>query len=436
MGAIVCKFGGTSLADAEQIRKVESIIRSDPRRRYIVPSAPGKRNKEDTKVTDLLYLCYELAKQGLDISQPFSVIRDRYLGIFEALRVDLDMTALIDELHKQIVDGAQQDFVASRGEHLCGRIMASLLGATFVDPAEGIFFSKEGGVDGKSYDKMGKLLQGESTFVIPGFYGTGPDGNVNTFSRGGSDITGAIVARAVEADVYENWTDVHGLMMADPHIVPEAKPMQEVTYRELRELAYMGATVLHDESMFPVRELKIPINIRNTNEPDYPGTMIVSTRDPSQSTIIGIAGRPNFSMIYIEKALMNNERGFGRKVLDILESHNISYEHSPTGIDSMSVIVRDEELEDEGERVCQDIRRILQPDRVDLIGELALIATVGQGMAFQVGIAARLFSALADANVNVRVIDQGSSEINIIVGVDKKDYEKSVRAIYQAFADS
>jgi len=435
MRPIVCKFGGTSVATADQVRKVEAIIRSDPRRRYIVVSAPGKRHTDDIKITDLLYTCANLAEEHLDFSEPYGIIMDRYLEIARSLEVDLDALCLLEEVQEQIASGASRDVIASRGEYLCGRIVAALLGAEFVDPAEEILLTRDRRLNRQTYERLEGRLQGGGMFVIPGFYGADAEGNILTFPRGGSDITGAIVARAVEAEVYENWTDVSGLLMTNPKIVEDPKPIREVTYRELRELSYMGAEVLHEEAIFPVRELDIPINIRNTNESDHPGTMIVTERTLSDSTVIGIAGRPDFSMIYIEKVLMNIERGFGRKVLEILESHDISYEHSPTGIDSMSVIVSDEQLGAKDEIVLEDIWRILEPDRVELIRGMALIATVGHGMSRRVGIAARLFDALASTGINVRIIDQGSSEINIIVGVEVGDYEQAVKAIYNAFVE-
>lgn len=434
MGAIVCKFGGTSVADAAQVRKIESILRADARRRYVVVSALGKRKKEDQKVTDLLYLCHELAHAGLDISEPFRIVRDRHLELARDLGVSLNVAGLLEEVRRQTQAGASRDFVASRGEYLSARILADYLRARFVDAKEGILFTADGRLDDRTYNRLADLLKGDGPFVIPGFYGANPDGSLRTFPRGGSDISGAVVARAVRASVYENWTDVSGFLMTDPRIVPDARPIREVTYRELRELAYMGATVLQDEAIFPVRQLRIPIHIRNTNAPDDPGTLVLPSRDTSGTAVIGIAGKRGFSMIYIEKALMNKEHGFGRKVLEILETHGMSYEHSPTGIDSMSIVLEDEEIAGKEEAIRQDIQRILEPDRVDITPGLALIATVGEGMAYRVGVAARVFTALANAGVNVRIIDQGSSEINIIVGVDQKDFETAVKALYKAFA--
>lgn len=435
MGNIVCKFGGSSLADETQIRKAIEIVQSSDDRRYVVPSAPGKRNDEDTKITDLLYLCHELVKQRVDIGEPFSHIRRRYAGIAEGLGLGLDMEGLLDQLRTDIEHGASIDFVASRGEHLCGHLMADALDATFVEAAEVIRFTSAGRLDPVSYDLIAQKLSGSGRYVIPGFYGAAPDGEIRTFSRGGSDITGAIVAKGVSASVYENWTDVSGMLMADPRIVPDAKPVREITYREIRELAYMGASVFHDEAMFPVRDAGIPVNIRNTNLPDEPGTLILPERELTEQLLVGVAGRANFTMLFIEKALMNQTKGFGRRVLDVIAEHDISYEHSPTGIDTMSVIISDDELGDKGEALVEKISSVLQPDRVSLLPGLALIATVGEGMSHRVGIAARLFTALAEANVNVRVIDQGASEINIIVGVEEADFERAVVAIYRAFED-
>ena len=431
----MCKFGGSSLADERQVVQVREIVESDARRRFIVPSAPGKRNDSDTKITDLLYLCHELARQNLDFSGPYSMIRARYEELAAKLGIRLDIGQLLDRLKISIENGASRDFVASRGEYLCGRVMADFLGATFVDAAEAIHFRPGGQLDPASYSLLGERVGGGGLFVVPGFYGSDPGGEVRTFSRGGSDITGAIVARAVDADVYENWTDVSGLLMADPRVVPDARPVREITYREVRELAYMGASVFHNEAMFPVRAAGIPIHIRNTNRPNDAGTRILARRELTDDLIAGVAGQPAFTMLFIEKAMMNQQKGFGRQVLEVVASHDISYEHTPSGIDTMSVIMRDDQIGEKGERLVDDIQRILQPDRVELLQGLALIATVGEGMSHRIGIAARLFSALADARVNVRVIDQGASEINIIVGVEEADYKRAVRAIYDAFVN-
>ena len=433
MDAVVCKFGGSSVADAKRIRNIREIIRLDPRRRFIVVSAPGKRNKTDKKITDLLYLCHELAEQGLEIDEPFHLIRERYLEIAGDLGVSLDIAKLLDDLDEQLRTGVSQDFVASRGEFLCARIVASSFQGEFVDAADHITINGEGLVEERSYKSLASVLSGDGIYVIPGFYGSTPEGEVKTFSRGGSDITGAIVARAVHAAVYENWTDVSGFLMSDPTIVVNPKPMRTVTYREIRELAYMGANVFHEEAIFPVSREKIPINIRNTHYPEDPGTMIVHQRDTKDRVVVGIAGKTGFSIIFVEKLLMNKLVGFGRKLFSVLEAHGISFEHAPSGIDTMSVIVRDDQLKGKTQRVLEDIKKQLDPDRAEISSGFALIATVGEGMAYRPGIAARLFSALSNAGINIRIIDQGSSEINIIVGVETADFENAVQAIYQAF---
>ncbi len=421
------------MADSEQIRKVKEIVESDSRRRFLVPSAPGKRSLEDTKVTDLLYRCHELVGQKLDVSELIGQIGARYQRIVEDLELGLDIDGLLAQLRDEIQEGASRDYVSSRGEYLCGHILAELLDAVFVDPAEAVRFKPDGNLDPISYDLLNARLQGEGTYIIPGFYGSDSEGDIKTFSRGGSDITGAVVARAVDAEIYENWTDVSGFLTADPRVVPDAKTVREITYREIRELSYMGATVIHDEAMFPVREAEIPIHVRNTNKPEDPGTRILPRRELTNDLAVGIAGRPNFTMLFIEKAFMNQEKGFGMRLLEVVASHNISYDHTPSGIDTMSIIIRDEELDGKGEALLEDIRRVTKPDRIELITGLALIATVGEGLSHRVGVAAKLFGALADEGINVRIIDQGASEINIIVGVEELDYINAVRAIHTAF---
>lgn len=434
MGDIVCKFGGTSLADAACIRRAAAIIQSDPRRRYIVPSAPGKRSPEDRKITDLLYAWHSIASQGLDPSEPRNLIKQRYSELVRDLGVDVDIEALLAEIEAQEAEHPSPDFMASRGEYLNGRIIAALLGANFVDPAHAIRFNEEGNLDEHSYEVLADQLSGPGLFVVPGFYGAMPDGSVKTFSRGGSDITGAIVARAAGAEVYENWSDVSGFLMADPRIVENPREIREITYQELRELSYMGATVLHDEAIFPVRHVGIPINLRNTWHPDHPGTRIVPAREATEP-VVGIAGRAGFSMINIEKAFLNKERGFGIRVLRVLEDHGVPWEHMPTGIDTISIIVRDEDLGSHGKAIIEDIRTSCNPDSVSLTSGLAIIATVGQGMNHHVGVAARLCTAIAEAGVNLRVIDQGSSEMNIIIGVEENDLHAAVRALYAAFVE-
>lgn len=436
MGIKVAKFGGTSLASADQFRKVESIIKADPDRRYVVPSAPGKRTSDDHKITDLLYLCHAHVQQGISFDEVFVIITNRYQEIIDELGVSLNLGPYLDEIKKALAAGASADYTASRGEFLNGLIMAALLNYDFVDPAEVIFFNKHGFLDSELTQlKMNECLSKHNCAVIPGFYGSTPDGRVKTFSRGGSDITGAIVARGINADIYENWTDVSGFLMADPRIVKDPKPIQVITYRELRELAYMGATVLHEESIFPVRQAGIPVNIKNTNHPEHPGTLIVNDAEPiaQTGTITGIAGRKDFTVITIEKSLMNTELGFGRKLLSVLEANSISFEHMPSGIDTISLVIADSQLNGKLDKILGEIDQQCKPDAVEISPNMALIATVGRGMAFTPGIAARLFAALGEVNVNVRMIDQGSSEINIIVGVATEDFENTVRTIYNAF---
>lgn len=436
MGIKVAKFGGSSLADADQFKKVQSIIVSDPDRRYIVPSAPGKRNNSDRKITDLLYLCHTHVQQKVPFDDVFKIITGRYLQIVKDLGLSFDLQPRLDEVKIRIASGASADYTASRGEYLTGLIMSQLLGYDFIDPAEIIYFDEMGKLDAeRTQAETEKRIARHDRAVIPGFFGSDVRGNLKTFSRGGSDITGAIVARGAHADIYENWTDVSGLLMSDPSIVKNPKPIDTITYRELRELAYMGAKVLHDEAIFPVREADIPVCIKNTNRPEDPGTMIVQDVDPitHRGNITGIAGKKNFTVIAVEKTLMNTELGFGRRVLSVLEVNGISFEHMPSGIDTLSMVIADTELENKLESVVQEIRTECRPDAVEVYPNLALIATVGRGMAYTPGIASKLFTALSNKKINVRMIDQGSSEINIIVGVENEDFENALRAIYEAF---
>ncbi|MDB5051643.1 MAG: aspartate kinase [Fibrobacteres bacterium] len=434
MSRIVCKFGGSSVADHTQFLKIRKILQANPKRTVVVPSAPGKRNSGEAKLTDLLYLCHDMAQKKLSLDGPFSLIRDRYLDIEANLGLKAGMAQVLENFRKEIEEGATRDFTASRGEYLCGILMAAFLGAEFVDPKDTVFFDKTGRIDPKTYEVLGKRMSDEKKlYVLPGFYGVDVKGHIKTFSRGGSDISGAIAARAVMAEMYENWTDVSGLLMADPRIVENPHPLDEVSYREIRELSYMGANVFHDEAIAPVRDVGIPINIRNTNRPEDPGTLIVSKLPAvTKYDIAGVAGKKNFSMFSLEKNMMNKEIGFARKMLGIFETKGVSIEHVPSSIDSMSVVVSSEEINDKTEAILEDIRRILEPDTLEVEQDLSLIAVVGEGLSHQVGQAAKVFIALRDANVNVRIIDQGSSEFNIIIGVDNGDYEKAIRALYAA----
>ena len=438
----VVKFGGSSLADAGQFEKVKAIITADPARRYVVPSAPGKRNSGDTKITDLLYTCHKLAADGKDFSEPLSMIRSRYLDIAKDLGLSFDPTDELDRIAFRLKEGATRDFAASRGEYLNGMLLADYLGFPFVDAAEVICFNESGSLLMTETmmllrEKLAEMPQA----VIPGFYGAGPNGEIITFSRGGSDITGSLVARAVRAEMYENWTDVSGVLVADPRLVKDAAVINTITYEELRELSYMGATVLHEDAIFPVRAAGIPINIRNTNQPNDPGTLIVagdSADSDAQTgyTITGIAGKKGFCAINIQKAMMNAEIGFCRKVLTVLEEMGINFEHMPSGIDTMSIILPEEEIKGREKTVISRIKKAVSPDLCELEHGISLLAVVGRGMRRTRGTAARIFAALAHARINVKMIDQGSSELNIIIGLLDGDFEEAVRRIYDMFVNS
>lgn len=431
----VVKFGGSSLANAEQFQKVGEIIRSEESRRYVVPSAPGKRFDGDTKVTDLLYGCYDAAVKGEAFEQKLEEIKERYYEIIRGLKMELSLEEEFAQIGQDFQAQAGVEYAASRGEFLNGKVMAAYLGYEFVDAATVIRFDKNGNFDPVKTDKLlSKRLAKCERAVIPGFYGACEDGTIKTFSRGGSDVTGSLVAKAIQADLYENWTDVSGFLVTDPRIVDRPAVIETITYRELRELSYMGATVLHEEAIFPVRKEGIPINIRNTNRPEDKGTFIVeSTCKKPKYVITGIAGKKGFCSINIEKSMMNSEIGFGRKVLQVFEDNQISFEHVPSGIDTMTVYVHQDEFEEKEQQVVAGIHRAVQPDFVEMESDLALIAVVGRGMKSQRGTAGRIFSALAHANVNVKMIDQGSSELNIIIGVENRDFEMAVKAIYDIF---
>ena len=434
----VVKFGGSSLADAGQFKKVADIIRSDPSRMYVVPSAPGKRFPADTKVTDMLIRAYDLAVAGGDVDKQLDLIRARYDAIVEGLGMNYDLDGEFEEIARVLREDPALDYTASRGEYLNGKIMSSYLGLPFIDAYDVIFFNEEGNLNSYKTEKvMAQRLAQTERAVIPGFYGQGKDGKVKTFSRGGSDITGSIVAGAAKADAYENWTDVSGFLVADPRIIRNPVAIHTITYRELRELSYMGASVLHEDAIFPVRSKGIPINIRNTNRPDDEGTWIVdSTARMAKYTITGIAGKKGFCAVLISKSMMNSEIGFGRKVLQAFEENHISFEHMPSGIDTMTIVVHESEFIDKEQRVVSTIHRLSQPDSIEIESGLALIAVVGRGMRATRGTAARIFSALAHARVNIRMIDQGSSELNIIIGVANEDFETAIRAIYAIFVDT
>ena len=431
----VVKFGGSSLASAVQFNKVKGISTADPHRRYVIPSAPGKRFSDDTKVTDMLYDCYDTAVNGKNFEEKLDKIHARYQEIIDGLHLNLSLDEEFEKIFEYFQNGAGVNYAASRGEYLNGIIMAHYLGFDFIDAAEVIFFDENGEFDSeKTNNILSMRLEKTEHAVIPGFYGAMPNGTIKTFSRGGSDITGSIVARAVKADLYENWTDVSGFLVTDPRIVENPEPIEIITYRELRELAYMGASVLHDEAIFPVRREGIPINIKNTNDPSAPGTLIVeSTCKKPKYTITGIAGKKGFASVNLEKDRMNTEIGFGRRVLSVFEENGLSFEHIPSGIDTMSVFVQQSDFEEKEQKILAGLHRNVDPDFLEIHSNIALIAVVGRGMKSTEGTAGKLFTALAKEDINIRMIDQGSSELNIIIGVNEKDFEKAIKAIYHAF---
>ncbi len=432
----VVKFGGSSLADAEHFKQVASIIKADPARRYVIPSAPGKRFKDDIKVTDLFYMCYDKVRKQENIDELYQQIKDRYNGIIAELGLNFDISGELEYVKNAMMHRSGRDFAASRGEYLNGLILSKYLGYSFIDAENVIFFRENGTFDEeKTNQVLSEELQQYERAVIPGFYGVMPNGTIKTFSRGGSDITGSIVSRAVDANLYENWTDVSGVMMADPRVVENPCVIKTITYRELRELSYMGATVLHEDAIFPVRYAGIPINIRNTNAPEDPGTMIVAETPEydTEKVITGIAGKKGFSVITIEKDMMNSEVGFGRKVLEVLEDNEVSFEHLPSGIDNMSIVVSTDVLEDRREKIITAINRSVRPDHIFIEDNLALLAVVGRAMVKAKGTAARVFDAISNAGVNIRMIDQGSSEISIIVGIEAHELNRALDAIYAEF---
>ena len=438
----VVKFGGSSLADANQFRKVAAIIKSDSKRRYVVPSAPGKRFSDDIKVTDMLYKCCELAGSGIDFSDQFKIIKDRYNGIISELGINMSLDEEFDTIVRELKARPAKDYAASRGEYLNGKVLAKFLGFNFVDAADIIVFDTKGSLLlDRTVTAARERLKGLENAVIPGFYGKTTEDVIKTFSRGGSDVTGSIIANAVRADIYENWTDVSGFLIADPRIVENPDVIETITYRELRELAYMGASVLHEDAIFPVRSAGIPINIRNTNAPEDAGTMIVSndydfSRESLSHTITGIAGKKGFSSINIEKAMMNSELGFGMKVMKVLYDNGVSFEHMPSGIDTMSITVDTASLNPVREKVLSEIRREVEPDHIEIEDGIAMLAVVGRRMKNTRGTVARIFAAMAHARINVKLIDQGSSELNVIIGVSESDLPEAIRRIYDMFINS
>lgn len=434
--AIVAKFGGSSLADSKQFTKVKDIIKSNNNRRYIIPSAPGKRDKKDHKITDLLYMCYQLASHGLNFDEVYKIIENRFENICKDLKLDIQINTILRDIKKKTQEGASKEYTGSRGEYLNAIILSQYLGYEFVDAKDLIVFNDNGQFDSEATQvKVKSRLEGIPQAVIPGFYGAKENGEIVTFTRGGSDITGAIIARGIDSKLYENWTDVSGFLMADPRIVNTPKPIEIITYKELRELSYMGAPVLHEEAIFPVKKAGIPINIKNTNSPKDPGTMIVDDLTPisSTGTITGIAGKKDFTVISIEKTLMSLEKDFYRKLITVLETNDILIEHMPSSIDSISLIISDSELNSKLQKVVEEIRIYCKPDSIICYPNMALIAVVGRGMIRTNGISAKIFTALADKGINIRMITQGSSELNIIIGIENADFDMAITAIYEAF---
>lgn len=435
----VAKFGGTSLADANQFKKVHDIVNDNDERKFVVVSAPGKRFKEDNKITDMLYLTHAHTKYSVPYDPVFTIIEERFLSIKNELNLSVDLKHEFDIIREQLDNKCDEDYIVSRGEYLSALLLSDYLGCKFVDAKDVIFFNYDGTVNTeKTKLKLKETSEGCDKVIIPGFYGQYPDGSIKTFSRGGSDITGAIVASAVNADMYENWTDVSGFLVADPRIIKNPKQIKEITYQELRELSYMGASVLHDEAVFPVREAGIPINIKNTNEPENPGTIIIGNdqmreNNENEYIITGIAGKKNFTIFYVQKEHMANEVGVIKSALQVFADRGISIDHIPSGIDSFSIVLPSESVEKFVHEIVEELKTKLKADTVEVQNNLSLITTVGIKMASRPGISAKLFSALGNNNINIRMIDQGSSEMNIIVGVENKDFEKTIKAIYEAF---
>lgn len=439
MGVKVLKFGGSSVADAAQLKKIKAIVRSDPERRYVVVSAPGKRNSSDSKVTDLLFMLKAQADHNIPYATLFETIMDRYLSIAAELGVRTDLDSRFREIASRLEKGCSEAYIVSRGEYLSAVLVSAFLGYDFVDTQELIRFDDKGRLLAEESNlALSRELAQHERAVLPGFYGGYEgSGDVCLFSRGGSDVTGSLVARAVSADIYENWTDVSGMLMADPRIVKDPAPIDRISYIELRELSYMGASVLHEEAVFPVRKSDIPINIRNTNAPEDPGTVITGDLGDGGSGIIsGIAGKPDFTVISIYKNMMNREIGFVRRALAVIEDAGISFDHIPTGIDSLSMVIETSELEDKLDDIISELKLRLRPDDITVENNIALIAVVGSRMSRTPGVSARICGVLADNGINIRMLNQGTSEINIIIGVERPDFERAIQAIYNEFTAS
>lgn len=433
----VAKFGGSSMADAGQFKKVKDIVMSDPGRRVVVVSAPGKRFKDDHKITDLLYLCYAHIKYGVSEDQVFDMIEKRYLEIRDDLNLDLDLEKDFAALKEKMNQGMSQDELVSRGEYFSAKLLAAYLGYDFIDSAMWVYFSLDGRIDQeKSYEALSHLAS-DRFVVIPGFYGVMPDGNLKLMSRGGSDITGALAAAALQADVYENWTDVSGILMADPRIVKDARAIPRITFSELRELSFLGAQVLHEHTIFPIHEKNIPLNIRNTNEPDHPGTLIQDSFEDddmeARNIITGIAGKKGFSIVMVTKSGMSNQMDSLRKILEIFENYNVPISYAPSGIDCYSMVVESATFEKCRYAILGSIEKVMKPDNIKVTDNIAILAIVGRKMAFRSGSSGKIFQALGENNINIRMISQGPEELNIIIGVKEKDFNDAIKSLYEKF---
>ncbi|MDU7166014.1 aspartate kinase [Finegoldia magna] len=430
----VVKFGGSSLADANQLKKVKDIIMNDDARKFIVVSAPGKGVNNKHKVTDLLAMCHELSAHDLNFNEVYEIIENIYKNIVDDLVLNIDIDKILSDVKEEITNGASYDFVVSRGEFMSAKVLAAYLDYDFVDAKDLIAFD-DGELDiVKSHENIKNILTKHDRAVVPGFYGVDEYNNVHTFSRGGSDVTGSVIAASLDCEMYENFTDVSGFLVADPRIVKNPKPMGTITYNELRELSYMGAKVLHEEAIFPLRDKNIPINIKNTNAPDEAGTLILSKCDVKNKNIVtGISGKKDFTVINLEKVNMNTEKDFFRKLTTVFESNDILIEHMPSSIDSVSVLVSDSSITPKLNKVLEELKIYLDMDKISWERDISLIAVVGRGMINEKGVSSRTFTALAKEGVNIKMISQGSSEINIIIGVETKDFEKAIRSIYKEF---
>lgn len=433
---IVAKFGGSSVASAEQFKKVKKIIEQNPKRQVVITSAIGKKDKSDNKITDLLYLVHAHIQYSVSFEMLYGIIYDKFIQVKKELNLNVDIESELEKIHRQLKKGISEDYLVSRGEYLTGLLLADYLGYDFVDAKELISFSYSGAIDmEKTEEAIQRILKQHPRVVVPGFYGAMPDGVIRVMSRGGSDITGSIMAKALNAEIYENWTDVSGILMADPRIIDHPKWIDVITYSELRELSYMGANVLHEDAIFPVKEVNIPILIKNTNAPDDPGTMIVDKveNDDKSKLITGISGKQDYTVFTIYRHNSSNEIGILRKALEIFEKYQVCVEHVPTGIDNFSIVVATSAIERCLYEVAAELKQACKTDSIKVTGNISLIAVVGRNMASQCGTSGRLFKTLGDNNINIRMIAQGSDEINIIVGIENEDFNRAIQVIYREF---